>query len=181
MTETKTTFELSYAQGVADRIVDELSKADAIERALVVGSIRRRVPHVHDVDIVVIPTFDAGGLFGDIRVSRIDPWVRKFEAESRVTDVSIGPKKVRFVSKKTGVPIELYIADERTWWTLVVIRTGSANHNIHLAISARERGMVLHADGRGIEDFESQRHVPDSEERVFELCGVSWKEPQERR
>lgn len=181
MADDKPTFELAYAQGVADRIVDELFKADAIERALVVGSIRRRVPHVHDVDIVVIPKFDTGGLFGDIRVSRIDPWVRRFEAESRVTDVSIGPKKVRFVSKKTGVPIELYIADERTWWTLVFIRTGSANHNIMMCSAAQRMGYTLHADGRGIEDVEYQRHVPDSEERVFELCGVTYVEPEGRR
>ena len=181
MIADKPIFELSYATGVADRIVDELFKADAIERALVVGSIRRRVPHVHDVDIVVIPKFDSGGLFGDIRTSRIDPWVRRLEAESRLTDVSIGPKKVRFISKRTGVPVELYIADERTWWTLVVIRTGSANHNIMMCTAAQRMGYTLHADGRGIEDPEYQRHVPESEERVFELCGVPWREPEERR
>jgi DNA polymerase/3'-5' exonuclease PolX len=84
-----------------------------------------------------------------------------------------------------GQQVDIYIADERTWPTLVLIRTGSRDHNIKLCNEARKKGMVLHADGSGIghilPDGTETKIIPfKGEAHIFELLGLPYVEPRKR-
>src|SRR6266446_3745254 len=49
------------------------------------------------------------------------------------------------------MPVDIYMATEESWATLLLIRTGSAEHNIWMCARARACGGKLHADGSGLE------------------------------
>lgn len=173
-------FDLAAARRVADAIAADL--ADVVERIEVAGSIRRNVPKVHDIDIVVIPKVVMGGLFGDQRTYPLHDRLRDREREGRIADLSIGPKITKFVAVKSQIPVEVYVADEDSWTTILFVRTGSANHNIRMMNAAREQGWTFHVDGRGLElIFDDCRRCPESEEQIFELCGLPYRAPEDRR
>jgi DNA polymerase/3'-5' exonuclease PolX len=74
---------------------------------------------------------------------------------------------------------------------LLLIRTGSKEHNIKLCQQAKRRGMKLHADGSGLEkmlagqgheiDNSTTSRIPcPTEQSIFEALGLVYAEPWER-
>lgn len=124
--------------------------ANHFQQWLICGSIRRLKSEVKDIDIVAIPKPEATYKFGqpelNATISRLDP-----EGRSASPDVKrflLGPKIKRFLYK--GIMIDIYIANQETFSTLCLIRTGSTQHNISLTTLARSKGMKLFADGTGL-------------------------------
>ena len=46
-----------------------------------------------------------------------------------------------------GINVDLYSTNQKEWEALLLIRTGSAEHNIKLSIQARKMGMKLTHSG----------------------------------
>ena len=97
-----------------------------------------------------------------------------------LTPVRDGEKIKAFTATKTGIPVDLYVASRDTFPTLFLIRTGSKNHNIKLAMRARELGMKLRASGDGIEDADGAPLRIESEEDIFRLLQVPYVSPDQR-
>jgi DNA polymerase/3'-5' exonuclease PolX len=97
-------------------------------RAEIAGSIRRKRPLVHDIDIVAIP-------------SKV-PFLFTIPTTAR------GPAIIRTTYE--GMNVDIYIATEKTYECLRLIRTGSAGHNIKLCGLAKRRGFQLKANGDGL-------------------------------
>ena len=140
------------------------------ERIEVAGSIRRRRPFVHDIDIVLIPA-NQGQLL--------------YQIQQLGTIAKNGPKLLNINPSKYGVPIDIYVATPETWATLLLIRTGSKQHNIKLCTLARNKGYILHADGSGLfqgTDCESgeSRVAGDTEESIFRELGLAYVPPEKR-
>lgn len=156
--------ELERAQKIADEVVTKLSPY--CSRLEVAGSIRRRKPTVNDIDIVLIAS---------------DPWNLEHEilglAQPFAPQLS-GGKLKRF--KYKGVQVDLYFADERTWATLLLIRTGSKESNIRLATLAKKKGWHLAASGDGLFNEHDDRTAGDSEESIFKALGLPYQRPEER-
>jgi len=136
--------EITKARGIASSIVAQLKPfCDRIEIA---GSIRRGKAEVHDIDIVAIPSGMAfhremqkcGYVSGGPKIYKVEVFV--FDGNGKLLICA---------SKKFTA--DIYIASEATWATLLLIRTGSANHNKMLCTLAKSKGMKLHADGSGLE------------------------------
>ncbi len=177
-------YPADVAMTAACFIVDQLESCYLCVQ--VVGSLRRGKPFVHDVDLVMIP------LLGDVPAAEPslfqrtvkEPLVagrlRDLAGRGTIADLSIGEKIIRFVHVATGVPFDIYLADERTWATLLLIRTGSRENNIRLCQRARELGYKLHADGRGIESADgSILHVTGERDLYFAL-DLPYQKPEER-
>ena len=98
--------------------------------------------------------------------------------ESMGEKMKAGPKLVQ--RRYKGEQIDLYLADENTWSTLVLIRTGSKEHNKTLCARAKTIGGKLHADGSGIDLPGLGRCQPRDEADVFRLLGLPYKAPRER-
>lgn len=77
--------------------------------------------------------------------------------------------------------VDIYFADEKTWATLLFIRTGSAENNIRLASLAKKKGWHLAASGDGLFDQTSKRIAGDTEQSIYDALNVKWQEPWERR
>ncbi len=135
-------FALEDARRVAERIVARLAPhcAAAIEIA---GSIRRQRPRVNDIDIVAIPRLVPSGLFGQEQQAPRDSALvtelclmgayvgARGDKLVRVTVPVDGPLRAGTnIFPGTEIPVDLYLATPDTWATLLLIRTGSAQHNI---------------------------------------------------
>lgn len=154
--------ELETAKKRAEAIVKKLSPY--CSRIEVAGSIRRQMPQCHDIDIVLIPN---------------DPWGFNAAIKSIGNKKKGGPKLINL--EVVGFSVDIYIATEETWATLLLIRTGSKEHNIRLAKRAQELGYQLKADGSGLLDEDGTRLAGEDEHSIFYKLGVSWKEPWERK
>lgn len=138
------------------------------ERFEVAGSVRRRRPFCHDIDIVCIPSNQGAFLV----------------ALQSLGKLKLGGGKIMRV-QMTGAELDVYIATPETWATLLLIRTGSAAHNVKLCIRANGMGMKLHADGSGLFRLGQElsietRIAGDTEGSIFEALGMAWIAPEDR-
>ncbi len=163
--------KLLEATQIAVELVSKLIPyCDKVE---VAGSIRRGKGEVHDIDIVAIPNEDKiinGGYFGRQHlVASI--------AES-VAPQANGEKIASFSFKR--ISVDIYWATPETWGTLLLIRTGSKEHNINLCTMARDRGWHLHASGEGLFDAYGRHVAGDTEEGIFKALGLPFIPPGQR-
>jgi len=157
---------LGDAEALANEIVSILDPF--CEKILIVGSIRRKIPEVHDIDIVLIPD---NSLFLSIEIQKLGP----FEKD--------GPK-IKRLRYKDMIDVDIYFATSMIWATLVLIRTGSKEHNIRLCSRAKSMGMKLKANGEGlyriISDEKLIRIAGDTEESIFHMLDLEYIPPEER-
>ena len=154
--------ELQKAKAIAEELKGLL--APACERITIAGSIRRQKPIVNDIDLVVIPR--------DRR--QLDMTLMK------LGNYKMSGRKIARVEME-NIPLDIYFADEETWATLLLIRTGSKENNIRLATLAKKRGWRLAASGDGLFNEKGERVAGDSEESIYEALGVPYQKPWERR
>jgi len=184
-------FPDTFAREIADELVNDLSGfCDRIE---IVGSLRRRKQIVNDIDIIAIPRsiqMNDETLFGLPRNIRGEP-VQENLLEKRLSQLCLrgqldleanGSQIKRFLKTVDGdtIPIDIYIATEQTWWTLLLIRTGSRSHNIRLARRAMDLHMHLKADGSGLFTPGGSLIPIHSEEEIFLHLGLRYRPPEER-
>lgn len=164
---TKPTFLYSRAQSEADLLQKYLLQGPC-DKVEICGSLRRLRPEVHDIDLVA--TLKQGFLLDAMQIyATLGPdW--KWEMG--------GAKLVRGTWR--GIPVDIYFADESSWWTLFLVKTGSKPHNIRLADLAKKKGWHLHADGGGLTDGDGKRLAGESEESFFTALGIPFLEPKDR-
>ena len=98
---------LEEAKLIAERVKETLSPhCDRIE---ITGSIRRGKPLVHDIDIVMIPKPGE-----DLVLSSLLCSIGTIELD--------GPKIKRVRLSKENIAIDIYLATQATWATLLLIR-----------------------------------------------------------
>jgi DNA polymerase (family 10) len=168
--------ELEKAEKIASQVIQTLKPY--CEKIEVAGSIRRKRPFVHDVDLVAIPRNQ--GQF----ITRLNAWGK----------IKMGGQKLIRCDTPDGIELDVYIATPETWACLLLIRTGSKQHNIRLCRAAVAKDMRLHADGSGLfelggiiatkdtadGDREENRIAGDTEFSIFEALGLPYKRPEER-
>ncbi|GAH55034.1 unnamed protein product, partial [marine sediment metagenome] len=118
-----------------------------------------------DIDLVLIPT-DLWGLHTEL--TKLGGGKLKMSG-SKIIRVMYG-----------SIQVDVYIADEETWATLLLIRTGSAENNVRLCTVARDKGWRLKANGDGLINEAGERIAGDSEESIFEALGLAYQPPERR-
>jgi len=163
---------LAKATTIACQLLDQLNPY--VHQIAIVGSIRRQKPEVHDIDIVAIPNEEnlmASGYFDQrqLAANLADPHEK-----------AIGSNGLKLSSfKYHGAQVDIYWATTETWATLLLIRTGSKQHNIRLCQLAQRRGLHLHASGDGL--FRNGTRVSwESEEKLFASLGLPYIKPKDR-
>lgn len=178
---------LERARKVADAIVEVLRPA--CERIEIVGSVRRRVAHVKDVEILCVPHL-ALNLFGEPEPNvpthlelLVDELVAVGRLEPRETVEGIKRRGRRYQAlraTKSGLALDLFsVLPPASWGAQMAIRTGPAEYSKHLVTVCQRRGLRCE-DGRLVDD--RGHDVATPEERDFiEACGVEYSGPWERR
>lgn len=165
MLKSKTAkFLLNSAEAQAQAIVKKL--APYCKKIEIAGSIRRRRPRVNDIDIVLIPS-DIWNLNQEI-LSLCRPFKPKISG-SKIMRIDVG-----------RYPVDIYLADESSWATILLIRTGSTANNIRLCSRAKDLGWILHANGAGLFNQFGKRIAGDTEPSIFESLGIPYQSPEER-
>ena len=177
-------FPHQFAMSIAEDLLGQI--ASFCQRIEIVGSLRRQRLHVHDIDILAIPCVikipDTSPLGEPVTQNLLELKLGNLCRKNWFAIDPDGPKHKRLIREEQGetLPVDLYIATEETWWTLLIIRTGSRIHNIKLARRAHELGMKLKADGSGLLGQDGNLIPVGSEEELFELLHMSYKPPEAR-
>lgn len=88
--------------------------------------------------------------------------------------VARAPQQKRVIYKREQ--INLYVADQQTYEPLILIRTGSAEHNIKLSSIALRKGMKLTHHGL----IRDGKVIASTEKGIFEALGMDFVEPEQR-
>jgi DNA polymerase/3'-5' exonuclease PolX len=128
-------FAKHYAAKIADWLRDEVTRAE------IAGSIRRDRPTCNDIDIVCIPKIqESKDLFGTVvrRQNLVEYFLINYAGKNNRAILSNGPKQILIALPKCQ--LDLWFADEKTFATRLLCRTGSMQHNIWLAGRAKRQG-----------------------------------------
>lgn len=158
-------------QPIAEQIAQRLRPLT--ERLEIAGSLRRGRLWVHDIDLVAIRR--------EVELFADDPFLAEVERTARGGSLGTAPKIWHWTVTVGGVvvPVDLYWATPETWTTLFFMRTGSAGHNVKVAMRARGLGMQWKADGTGF--VLNGAPVPtDSEAAIFRTLGWPYLPPEAR-
>lgn len=173
MSATNSRWPQHIARALADRIVAEL--APFCERIEIAGSLRRNLPNVGDIDLVVLPK---SGMAEAMR-QRI----------KRNAAVEIDGAQNLVVVLKNGLQVDTFIARHAeadllgdvtpcNWATLLLCRTGSKEHNIKLAQTALRNGDRWDPYAGVVKNGKA---LPaDSESDIFEQLGLAYVPPARR-
>lgn len=158
---------LEEATTIAEKVKEILSPY--CEKIEIAGSIRRRKPVVHDIDIVLI--------------EKPEVWLVLSSQIASIGRITLNGNKIKslwYGDKESGIAIDIYIATPATWATLLLIRTGSKESNIRLASIAKRQGWHLKANGDGLFNEKGERIAGDTEESIYEALGIPYQEPEGR-
>jgi len=138
---------------------------------LLAGSIRRREPIVHDIDIAVVPK---GGNFG----------LWKAKMSKRVKE--IGGQVVTFGEvisnfRYRGVQVNLFLClNPDAWGVTQMWATGPKGHTIGMTFKAKARGFLINSKGLWTRDEHPRLIKTRTEEEVANLLGWKFKPPEAR-
>ncbi len=121
----------------AERIADQIKTAvyAYCERIEVAGSIRRQKAKVHDIDFVVATKGDAGWRSIGEELKRLKAKPNNCSGSSVI--------KALLPCQNGLFQVDFYRAKPSTFGIYLLVRTGSANHNVWLAGYAISKGMKI--------------------------------------
>ena len=166
------------------------------ERIAIAGSIRRCKAEVKDLELVAIPKWemrpDPENLFGeDIAINPLHQWATstrrplqwikpgtsellpwKVEAEGRYWRGLLGKPYT-----EAPLKLDLFLASERNWGAIYLIRTGSAEFSHAVATHAKKIGRRFKNGSLTIAGIAV---ATPEEDDVFRLLGLAAIEPERR-
>ena len=162
--------KLQEAKRLAFKVMQTIG--DCCEKVEVAGSVRRRRGEVHDIDIVVIPKPFMWGRIPILMRSELD-------AKPGIGGPELIRMYVPFANSPDGqAQVDFYAAKPETWGVILLIRTGSTDHNIRLCTHAKALEMMLSAS-RGVVE-KGMVVASKTEEDIFKALILPYVEPGDR-
>lgn len=155
---------LPYAAVQADRILAYLKKSSNVIQCHPLGSLRRMVATIGDLDFSASSDNPAA----------VVEYFTKLAGIARILDKG---KNKATVILQSGVQVDLLVGDPKSYGALLQHFTGSKNHNIHLRTLALEKGLSLSEYGvtrRG------KLIETESEEEFYKLLKMEVPPPELR-
>lgn len=157
--------EYSKAKAIADDVLNRLKPY--MEKGEIAGSIRREKPQVKDIDLVIQPKAEFGILE---KVKSILQGYGKLTMD--------GQQIIR-VTGEPDIKLDCYVANPNNFEVILLIRTGSKEHNVKLATLALQQGKQLKFS-EGLIDKETKKLLANTERGIFENLGKAYLEPKGR-
>lgn len=157
---------LPYAFTQAEKILEYLKKNPVVEKADVLGSLRRMVATIGDLDFAI----------ASVNPLKVVEHIINMPGVSRVVDK--GQAKVTVILF-SGLHLDFLIVDPKRYGALLQHFTGSKNHNIHLRTIAEDKGFSL--SEYGIKNIKTGKvHPAKTEEEFYQLLGMQTPPPEIR-
>jgi DNA polymerase/3'-5' exonuclease PolX len=183
--------KLSTAEMLAGKVRDLLAPACA--EALVVGSVRRKKPNVHDIEIACRP-LPARPVFGEVRsaVNALEAriaellWLGELAKHPEPAKRKDGLKlKCLWLPDAGGIQVDLFIADPSgdNWGNTVAIRTGDYAFS-RLMVTPRRAGGLMPKGMRQDDGYlwRGETRIPcASEGEYFAALGIDEPPPPYQR
>ncbi|MBU3979357.1 hypothetical protein KKF69_04320 [Patescibacteria group bacterium] len=160
---------LPYANELAKRMVEYLMKSKFVLSACALGSLRRKVATIGDIDIAAVSNQPQAVL---------DHFVN-FPGKERLIEHG---SMTASILVSSGRQIDLMVASPEGFGSLLQHFTGSKAHNIHLREYALSKGLSLSEYGikEKNEIGEVRMEKYDTEEKFYQALGLSWIPPEIR-
>jgi len=136
----------------------------------VAGSIRRRRSEVNDIDIVLIPHSFAWTTI--IKQVKDQFYARIVKSGNKLATLKLP------LSGRSTTTVGLYNTTYEKWGVLLLIRTGSKQHNIILCSRARALGMMFSAKDGVVKD--GKVIASRTEEAIFKALDMVFVPAEER-
>jgi len=163
-----TRMTLPYAQEVADEIVEYMKKCKAVMKIEPLGSMRRQVATVGDIDLAVASNDPKTVLDHFVAYPYTERIIEKGDVSSSI--LSSGGKQ-----------IDLLIQPPENFGPLLQHFTGSKNHNVRLREFALKKELSL--SEYGIKHLKEKNKKPKkypTEEEFYQTIGLQWIPPEIR-
>ncbi len=155
---------LSTAEEYADKIIEWMSVSKSVKRIDKLGSLRRKVPTVGDVDLSVASD----------RPEEVIAHFTNYPQKLRV--INSGEKSASLLLPG-NVRADLKVETPKTYGALLQHFTGSKHHNVALREYALKKGMSLSEHGIKIK---GKLTPVGSEEEFYKNLGMDWIPPELR-
>ncbi len=152
------------AETIAGDIITFLKADREVIEAVALGSLRRRVPTVGDIDIAVCTK----------NPQAIEAHLKKFPHLRRL--ISAGEKMIIF-EHSSGRQVDIKTSLPQSWGDMLVHYTGSKLHNIHLRTLAQSKGMSVSEFGV---ETKGKKLTHTTEKELYTTLGLAWIPPELR-
>ncbi len=157
--------ELPVADAIAQEVVSYLKKHPAVERVDTLGSLRRQVATIGDIDLAAATT-------------KPEDVVEHFVRFPHQRLVEKGPTGAT-LHLANGRQVDLRVQNLQAYGAMLQYFTGSKNHNIKLREYALSHGLSL--SEHGIKDVKTGRMRSfQTEEEFYKALHLSWIPPELR-
>ena len=161
---------LPVAFSLAERLIEQIKRIPGVERADPLGSLRRMVSTVGDIDIGVATA----------KPKEVVAAFTKLPDVSRV--LGAGGLKASVILK-TGRQIDIRVHDPKSYGALLQYFTGSKSHNIHIRKIANDQGLSL--SEYGVKKYQGGKIIGEylptgTEEEFYRLLKLPWIPPELR-
>jgi len=159
---------LPFASEIADKIIEYLSRCPDVADARVLGSLRRCMPTVGDIDIAVASNNPASVLSHFVSYPNIKRVIEK-------------GKETSTILTSGGRQVDLMVQPIENFGSLLQHFTGSKNHNVALReFSLRKNLSLLEHGIKDLSEKNSKIKHYSSEEKFYQAIGLSWIPPELR-
>jgi len=155
---------LTDAFPVAQRVLEYLRSQKECERAEPLGSLRRMVATVGDIDIAVSSN----------NPQKIIDHFKKFRETQKILEAG---SRTSSIVLKNGMQVDLMVQPPEAFGALLQHFTGSKNHNIHLRETALKKGLSLSEYGIRVKG-KLQKFRTEAE--FYKFLNLDWIEPELR-
>jgi DNA polymerase/3'-5' exonuclease PolX len=94
---------------------------------------------------------------------------------------TFGEKTKLLVDVESNLPVDIFSCEEEDWYNCMVSRTGGLKTNIEIASLAKKYGMRWLAFGPGFLKKNGEIINISKEEDVFEIVGLPYRAPNQRK
>lgn len=164
---------LTEAFEIANKVIDYLKENKSVEQVDLLGSLRRRVATVGDLDISV----------SSKEPNKVVEHFKKIPNIERVIEAG---EFTATVVLNSGIRVDLMIQPPERYGSLLQHFTGSKLHNIHLRLVAKEKGFSLSEYGIKKLDSKGKQFSRDmmmkarTEEEFYKKLGMDYIPPELR-
>lgn len=159
---------LPYAFDIAQKLIIYLKTSKSVIDALPLGSLRRMMPTVGDIDIAVATNDPRSAIKHFVAYPYKERIIEQGEATASIL-------------LSSGKQIDLMTQPQKSFGALLQHFTGSKNHNIKLREHALSIGLSLSEHGIKYLNKKTQTiHKYDTEEKFYNALGMDWIPPELR-
>lgn len=157
---------LSYAENIASSVVEWIQNEPSVEKIDVLGSLRRRVSTVGDIDIAVATNKPIEVIERFVKYPNIQKVIEKGDVTSSIL-------------LPNNVQVDILVMNPESYGNALQHFTGSKNHNIALREYSKKLGYSM--SEHGIKNIKTGKMTGiKTEKELYEFLGLKYVEPELR-